>query len=57
MSFNKNIKRAYSFLASLDFGHLLITFANGLESDQDRKEVSPNLYPNYFIVFLKDFYE
>ena len=34
-----------SFLASGDFNHLLITFVNILESDQDRQNVSPDLDP------------
>ena len=32
-----------SFLASGDFCHLLITFANSLDSDQDRQKVGPDL--------------
>ena len=57
MYFYKNIKRAYSFLASGDICHLLITFAKGLDSDQDGQNVSPDLDPNCLIVFLKDFFE
>ena len=33
-------------LASGDYCHLLITFANGLDLDQDRHNVGPNLDPN-----------
>ena len=36
----------YSFFASGDFCHLLITFANSLDPDQDRKNVGPDLDPN-----------
>ena len=49
-----------SFLASGDFCHLLIFFANSLELDQDRQNASPDLYPNCLtplIVFLKDLLE
>ena len=36
-----------SFLASCDFCHLLIiTFANSLNSDQDRQNVGPDQDPN-----------
>ena len=35
-----------SFLASDDFCHLLITFANSLDPDQDRQNVGPDLDPN-----------
>ena len=35
-----------SFLASGDICHLLITFANCLDPDQDRQNVSPDLDPN-----------
>ena len=35
-----------SFLASCDFCRLLITFANSLNSDQDRQNVGPDLDPN-----------
>ena len=34
------------FLASGEFCHLLRTFANSLEPDQDRHNVSPDLDPN-----------
>ena len=35
-----------SSLASVDFCHLLITFANSLDPDQDRQSVGPDLDPN-----------
>ena len=38
-----------SFLAKNDFCHLLIAFAKGLEQDQDRQNVRPNLDPNRLI--------
>ena len=34
------------FLASSDFYHLLINFANGLDQDQDQHSVGPGLGPN-----------
>ena len=34
-----------SFLASSKFCHLLITFANGLDPDQDPQNVRPDLDP------------
>ena len=42
------------FLAKCDFCRLLITFANGLDPDQDRQNVGPDLVPNRLtlIVFL-----
>ena len=52
----------YSFLLTLSLlaatCHLLITFANSLDPDQDRKNVSPDLDPNRLtlIVFLKEFF-
>ena len=33
-----------------DFCHLLITFANSLESDQARQNVGPDLDPNCLIL-------
>ena len=36
----------YSFFACRDFCHLLITFANSLDPDQDRHNVGPDLNPN-----------
>ena len=36
-----------SFRCSGNFCHLLITFANNLDSDQDRQNVWPDLDPNY----------
>ena len=35
-----------SFLASSDFCHLLKTFANSLDPDQDQQNVGPDLDPN-----------
>ena len=35
-----------SLLASDDFCHLLITFANFLDPDQDGQNVGPDLEPN-----------
>ena len=35
-----------SFLASGDFCHLLIIFANSLDQAQDRQNVNPDLDPN-----------
>ena len=35
-----------SFLASSDFCHLLVKFANSLDPDQDRHNVGPDLDPN-----------
>ena len=43
------------FLSSGNFCHLLITFANNLDSDQDQQNVWPDLDPNY--LFLKGFWE
>ena len=48
------------FLASGDFCHLLITFANSLDPDQDRQRVRSDLDPNRsdtLIVFPKEFFE
>ena len=39
-----------SFLAGSDFCHLVITFANSLDPDQDQLNVGPDLGPNYFIL-------
>ena len=36
-----------SFLASSNFNHLLIAFANSLDPDKDRQNVSPDLDPNH----------
>ena len=36
----------YSYLASGDLWHLLITFANSLDQDQDWQNVDPDLDPN-----------
>ena len=48
-----------SFLASGDFGCLLITFANSSDADQARQNVGPDLDPNCLTlrVFLIDFFE
>ena len=40
------ILRLNSFLASGNFYHLLISFANSLDPDQDRQNVGPDLDPN-----------
>ena len=52
------------FLLAGDFCHLLITFINSLDPDQDPQNVSisvcPDQNPNYFdtlIVFLKEVIE
>ena len=42
-----------SFPASCDFCHLLLTFANSLDQDQDQQNVSPDLNPN--LNYLKKF--
>ena len=44
----KNIGRirVNSFLASGDFCHLLITFANSLDPDQNGQDVGPDVDPN-----------
>ena len=46
-------------LASGNLCSLLITFANSLEPDQDRQNVSPELDQPFdaLIVFLKEFFE
>ena len=52
--------RLNSFLASGDFCHLLITFVNSLDPDQDWHSVGFDLDPNDFdtlIEFLKEFFE
>ena len=51
--------RTNSFLASGNFCHLLITFANSLDPDQDGSSVGPDLGPNRLtlIVILKEFFE
>ena len=45
-----------TFLASGDFCHLLITFANNLDIDQDLQNFGPDLDPNHLtlIWFLKE---
>ena len=42
--------RFNSFCASVDCCRLLITFVNGLNPDQDRQNVGPDLDPNHFIL-------
>ena len=32
--------------SSVDFCHLLITFANSLDPDQDQQNIGPDLVPN-----------
>ena len=52
--FNYNVDKNFvfimrsfnSFFSSSDFCHLLITFANSLDPDQDRLCVGPDLGPN-----------
>ena len=48
-----------SFLARVDFFHLLETFANSLDPDQDRLNVGSDQDLNYLtlIVFLKEFFD
>ena len=48
-----------SFLASGDLCHLLSTFANSLDPDQDRHNVGPDLDSNGLTrkVFLNKFFE
>ena len=40
------MQRVSSFHASCDFCHLLLTFTNCLDPDQDRQNVGPDLDPN-----------
>ena len=47
---NAKVMHASSFLARGDFYHLLITFANSLDSDQDQKNVRPDLDPNHLTI-------
>ena len=42
----KVVSRNCSLPASGDYCHLLITFANSLDSDQARQNVGPDLDPN-----------
>ena len=37
-----------SFLACSDYCHLLITFADRMDADQDEHSVNPDLDPNHF---------
>ena len=49
-----------SFKTSSNFFHLLITFANNLDTDQDRQNVGPDLGPNWLTMkelFEKDNFE
>ena len=50
-----------SVLASSKFCHLLITFANSFDPDQDRHSVGPDLETNCLknsdSLFIKDFFE
>ena len=54
-------KKFNSFQTSRNFCHLLITFANSFNPDQDRQNVGPDLDPNRLtlwttlMVFLKEF--
>ena len=41
------MQRVDSFLASGDFGCMLITFADSLDPDQDGHPVGPDLDPNH----------
>ena len=54
--FSKKIKplisAGHSFLASVDFYRLLITLAYGLEPDQDRLNVGPDLDPKRLTIWL-----
>ena len=47
---NKENFNVNSFLASGNVFHLLITFANSLNPDQDRQNISPNLDPNCLVI-------
>ena len=47
MEFENYSIMIHSFLASGDFCFLLLTFANSLDPDQDRQNVSPGLDPNH----------
>ena len=49
-----------AFLASCELWHLLRTFANSLDSDQDRQNVDPDMKNKLFDTlkgFLEDFFE
>ena len=59
---NKNEKKISiinSLPASGNVCNLLMTFANSLDPDQDRKDVGPDLDPNCLtlIVLLKEFFK
>ena len=53
------MQRFNSFLTSYDFCHLLITFANSLDTDQPRHDVRPDLDPNCLtlMLFTKEYLE
>ena len=46
---NKENFNVNSFLSSGNFFHLLITFANSLNLDQDRQNIGPHLDPNCLV--------
>ena len=46
MNFFLGALRVNSFLANGDLCHLLLTFANSLDPDQDKQIVGPNVHPN-----------
>ena len=46
-----------SFIFSSNFPHLLITFANSFDPDQDRQIVGPDLDPNCLtLIVILDFF-
>ena len=45
------LKIGNSFLASGNFCHLLLTFENSLDPDQDQQNVNPALDPNYLTLW------
>ena len=58
LKFNRKFTTFNTFLACGDYCHMLITFANSLDPDQDQHSVHPDLDPNRFDgVFLKEFFE
>ena len=46
MQNSPSMQRDDAFLASDDFGHLLINFADSLDPDQDQHSVGPDLDSN-----------
>ena len=46
MHFFLGALRVNSLLASCDFCHLLLTFANSLDPDQDRQKIGADLDPS-----------